>query len=197
MQERWEEACLAFEQSLAVTPNATGYSNLGTLLFYQEQDYAGSARLFQKALAINDVDYRLWFNLASAYYWSPGEREKSMAPYRRAAQLAEEQRHLAPRNPDLACYLAACYAILGNRDSALSLIRHAHAMPPITADVLERIAEVYALLHMPEDALRTLDSAMQAGGASVTIRRNPVFGDLRADTRFDELLRRHREGSPH
>jgi tetratricopeptide (TPR) repeat protein len=197
MQERWEEARTAFERSLAVTPNATGYSNLGTLLFYQDQDYPGAARLFQKALAINDLDYRIWFNLASAYYWSPDEREKSMGPYRHAAALAEEQRLLSPGKPDLTCHLAACYAILGNRDTALSLIRSALATRPVTPDIYERSAEVFALLRMPKETMGYIDSAMQAGVASVTIRRNPVFTDLRTDERYQELLRRFRGKDHH
>ncbi|NIV13316.1 MAG: tetratricopeptide repeat protein, partial [Aliifodinibius sp.] len=65
-------------------------SNLGTLYFIRGK-YADAARMYETALELNDHDYVVWGNLASAYYWAPGERDKAAETYRRAITLAEQK----------------------------------------------------------------------------------------------------------
>ena len=69
--------------------NYAAYSNLGST-YYMSRQYEEAARMYTSALGLDSSDYRVWMNLASAFYWSSGQRERAMAAYRRAAAMAEE-----------------------------------------------------------------------------------------------------------
>ncbi len=53
--------------------------------------------MYEAALEINSNDYQIWANLAAAYYWAPGEREKSTEYYKQAIKRAEEERKVNPK----------------------------------------------------------------------------------------------------
>ena len=98
--EQLDEARAMYEKSLELEKTFSAASNLGTL-YYIEGRYPESAAMYETAIEINDGNYVLWGNLASAYYWSPGKRSQSLSVYERALELAEVQNEINPNNPDM------------------------------------------------------------------------------------------------
>ena len=60
----------------------------------------------------------IWGNLGAARYYS-GAKDQSIAPYRRAVELALEELKVNPHDPDVLSNLAGYYSMLGDRKNAL------------------------------------------------------------------------------
>jgi len=187
---RYDKARVWFERSLATRPNYRAYNNLGTLYFFQESRYADAARMYEKALALDDRDYRVWSNLAAAYRWTPGEQDKARAAYERAARMAEEQRNVNPRDPHVLVVLADCYAMLGQAAKARTLVQQALALAPGEAEVMFRAGDIYEELGDRERALEWIGKALARGYSRAELERAPGLAQLRADARYPRLLER-------
>ena len=177
------------ERSIEVEPNYSNYSNLATFYYYEGR-YADAARMYEKALGFNDHDYVVWGNLASAYYRTPGEREKAKDTYQRAAQLAEKNREVNPHDPDLLSDLAGYYSMTGDGTNALSLLQVAVDLKPDDLNVFFRIGATYETLGEREQALQWIEKALERGYSQAEIENAPGLKELRADTRFGLLLQR-------
>ena len=76
-------ALTLLEQAIKLDPTAkAAYNSLGNV-YYQQHRYAESVQQYEKALALNGKDYRVWINLALADRWL-GRDEQAIAAYRRA-----------------------------------------------------------------------------------------------------------------
>jgi hypothetical protein len=64
------------------------YSNLGVVTFFTGH-YQESARMFQKATELEPQSYIYRGNLADAYRWTPGEKDRAGPSYAEAIVLAE------------------------------------------------------------------------------------------------------------
>jgi tetratricopeptide (TPR) repeat protein len=187
--ERRTDAIKMFERSNAVEPNYSAYSNLATLYYYEGR-YSDAARMYEKALGFNDRDYLVWGNLASAYYYSPSERGKAKSTYERAAELAEKNRAVNPRDPDLLSDLASYYSMTGDSTNALSLLQVAVDLKPDDLKVFFRIGATYEELGKREQALQWIEKALERGYSQAEIENAPGLKELRADPRFGLLLQR-------
>jgi tetratricopeptide (TPR) repeat protein len=185
---RDDEAVAELERSLSLRPTFEAASNLATIRFFGGH-YAEAAGAYEKALALDDRDYRVWRNLAAARYWTPGLRAGAAAAYRRAADLAEEARAINPRDPGLLVGLADCYAMLGRAEDARALARRALELAPGDVEVMSVAAGVYEQLGERTQALRWLDRALRGGFSLDTVDRSPDLARLRADPRFAALRR--------
>ncbi len=190
LQGETEKAIAAYKKSIAIRPNYRAYSNLGTLYFSHELRYADAARMYENALGADDRDYRLWHNLAAAYYWAPDERPKAHDIYQRAARMAEQQREVNPRDPEVLIRLADCYAMLDEPDRARSLIREALALEPDNVENMFLAADIYEHLGERERALEWIARVLEHGYARADIERAPGLQQLRQDERYQRLLQR-------
>jgi len=181
-----DDALAMWERSLAIEPNYGAYSNLGSL-HQTERHYADAAGMYEKALELDDHDYQVWANLASAYYWMPDGHAKSMATYERAIQMAEEQRKVNPRDPSVLVHLADCYAMTGNRAQALPLVEQALSLAPDNIEYMVRAGLVYEELGERGKALEWIGKALEHGFPRTYIERLPELQELRADPRFERL----------
>jgi serine/threonine-protein kinase len=185
---RDDEAVRELERSLSLRPTFEAASNLATIRFFGGH-YAEAAEAYEKALGLEEQDYRLWRNLAAARYWAPGLRPGAAAAYRRAADLAERARAVNPRDPGLLVRLADCYAMLERAAEARSLARRALELAPKDVEVMSVAAAVYEQLGDRTLALRWLERALRGGFSLDTVDRTPDLARLRADPRFAALRR--------
>jgi len=169
-------------------PNYDAYSNLGTI-YFQEGLYADAAQMYEKALNLRNDDYRLWGNLAAAHYWA-GTREKAQTYFQKAAQMAEEQRKITPQSPILLSRLSGYYAMLNERDRALSRIDAALALDPDNPRVAVTAAATYEQLDQRDQALKWIEKALENGYPRTSIERLRGLRELHTDPRFQEILRR-------
>ncbi len=182
--DRLADARNMFERSLEIETNYGAYANLGTI-YHTEGHYAGAARMYEKALELDDHDYQVWGNLASAYYWMPGQRKEALAAYRRAAQMAEKLRLVNPRNAEVLSDLGEYYAMLSERPRALPLIELALSLAPDDVDVMISAGVVYEQLGDRETALEWIEKALGKGFPISQLESLPELQHLLADPRLE------------
>jgi serine/threonine protein kinase/tetratricopeptide (TPR) repeat protein len=180
---RYPESAAALERSVSIRPSAAGFSNLGTVRFNQER-YSDGARMFEKATELNGGDYRLWRNLAAAYYWAPGERARARAAYEKAVALAEQQREVNPRQAKLLADLADCYSMLGQAGKASELARQALAIDSADPSLLFTVGTAYEQAGDRAGAIDLISRALKAGYEAEAVNRAPGLSALRKDDRF-------------
>jgi eukaryotic-like serine/threonine-protein kinase len=185
-QGRHAEAKAALEKAVAIRPTANALSNLGTILFGEGQREE-AVRRFDEATKVSPRDYRLWHNLASTCIWVPAESARAGEAFRKAADLAEEERRLDPANGLLLAQLADCRARLGEASAARRLLPEALRVASEDAQVAETVAGVYEDLGDRDQALQALGRALRLGYSTETIERSPTFERLRADPRYKAL----------
>ncbi len=181
------EAVNAFQESIRIDPkHRNSYSNLGLALFYQGK-YEEAAKTFQIAVDLNPSRYSAWGNLAGAYQWSPNGKEKAIAAYKKATELAEQSRIKTPKDAALLSTLAGYRAFLGENEASLRLIRQAVALAPENPSILSNAAEAYELLGMRDEALIYIGKALDAGFQIQLLDQSPDLAKLRTDPRFQAL----------
>jgi tetratricopeptide (TPR) repeat protein len=168
-------------------PSYAAASNLGTAYFYQGR-YADSAAAFERALSLNDRNYRVWRNLGAAYRWVPGQRAKAQAAYERAAAMAERDLQVNSRQPEVLMHLADCYSILDQPDRARDYLRQALALGDGDVALLYTAGNVYEQLGDRDRALDAIGRAIRQGYPLDQVQRSPDLVRLRSDPRFKQLL---------
>jgi serine/threonine protein kinase/tetratricopeptide (TPR) repeat protein len=186
-ENQYTKALPLLQRSVDIESTAANTSNLASLYFALRR-FADSARIYEKAVALNENDYIVRGNLADAYYWSPGERSKSFPIYRSAIDLAQNKLRVNPRDAETLAYLAGYQAAVGQAGPATTSINHALSLSPNDQEVLLDAAAVYALLNLPEKALDHLEKATAAGATLDTLLDNPNFDNLHNLPRFKRLV---------
>ncbi len=193
-QERPDEAEPFLQHAMSVRPTYAAASNLA-LVAFDRGDYARAASAYEKALDLNDRDYRVWRNLALSRYWAPGERPRASEAFARAARLAQERLAVDPEDASVLADLADCQAYLGNHDESRKTIARALALAPADVEVLATGAAVQEHLGERTAALQTLARAVAGGYPRALVERDPGLRALRADPRFAGVNRSSGPGS--
>jgi len=184
---RYDDAGMMWTRSLEIEPNYGAYSNLGAL-DQMEGRLRKAAEMYEKALELDSSDYRVVGNLASAYYWLPGERAKAMAAYEKAALMAEKRRESDPRNLEILTDLTGYYANMGKRDEAMARGREALLLDAENWDSLLRVGVAYESLGERDSALVLLEKALEHGCLVEYFDNLPEMEDLKIDPRYKELI---------
>ncbi len=185
-QKQYAKAAEMFEWLAATKPGDAVYSNLGTVYFYLKR-YSDAARAMERATELNDKSSKYWYNLASAYYWAPGERAKARSAFSRAAELTEQELLINPRDAELIIRLADCYSNLSQPKRSRALLRQALSLAPNDVEIMSEAAIVYEQLGDRAKALEWIGKALRQGYSSDLVERSPSLSQLRADPRFREL----------
>lgn len=172
----------ALNKSIQLSPSYPAYANLG-LLYSQEKRYQESASATEKALQLNDKNYRVWENLAIAY-----ERlnDKAKAADAREHELAlvEADAKVQPKDGELQSYLGLLYAQKGLHDEADRHLQTALALNGDDQVILENVAEANEDLGRRRQALEYIEKAVQKGYPVDDLRTNPALASLLADPNF-------------
>ncbi|MBK5292942.1 MAG: protein kinase [Acidobacteriia bacterium] len=177
----------AYERSIAIAPSYAAYSNLA-VVSYGEGNYVKAAEIYEKALKLNDRDWRTWHGLAQAYL-AAGLGAKARPVLERSATLAEGSLTGSPNNAVTHAYLASEYGHLGLRDKALRRIETALTLAPDDQRVLSLAGGVYEKLGDRRAALKWLKAALAHGASLESIQRDPDLGKLREDPAFQSLIK--------
>jgi Flp pilus assembly protein TadD len=179
------EARSMYEKATSLKPNYMAYMNLGAMDFWDGK-YADAAKRFEKALELNDKDYQLWGNLASAYWWALATREKAVQTFERAAEMASARLKLQSRDPYLHADLAIYYAKLRKSDLAAARVESALALAPADREILALAAEAHELLGRRVKAVELTRKALASGYPLENLERNPELRDLLKEVRVHE-----------
>ena len=189
MLDRPEDAARQFQQALEIEPSAGRYNNLGTLRYFQGK-YAEAVPAFEKAVQMRANEYTYWGNLADAYRWSPGMKDKAQTAYTRAIQLAGEALAAKPGDSDLLAVVALYRVKSGQATAALRDVAAIEKGKPPSPAGLFKLTVVYELAGQREQALLALERALEAGYSAKEIGAEPELIGLRADPRFHLLMTR-------
>lgn len=184
----YDEAIRASQKSIEIRPSDYGYTNLGSAYFFQKR-YDDAIRAYQQATVYSSNDPLPWMNLGDGYYWTPGRRKESSAPYGRCVELASQQ--LAQNQNDSATLgiLAQCQAMLEEKDAALATLKRAFLLTPEDPTLSFQAALVHMQFDDRQEALHLLSKCRATGYPQARIRDYPTFGPLHGDPIFQELLR--------
>lgn len=181
-------AISALEQSMKLRPTAGAASNLGTA-YYQAGNFGDAARNYQVALSYGDRNADLWGNLADAYHFS-GQNDKATSAYRKQLDLLNDLLKVNPRDAERQGDAASCYAILGDKQSAMAHLARSLELGNGDKDLLFNAAVVYNDLGETGEALEWLQKALVAGYSASIVRDSPEFNNLRNNPQFQQLLDR-------
>jgi len=185
-----EDALKAFSRSVEIEPNYGVYSNLGTMYYYDGK-YNEAADMYSKALELNDSDYRVWSNLASAYKFSvPTQPDKYRDAILRAKELAEKRVEVNPRDPAIIVNLASFNNELGNEEIAKELVNRAINMQPNDISVQMDIGTLMEHLGDRKNALNWISKAIENGYPVEEIYKSPdpKISMLIKDPAFREIV---------
>lgn len=186
--DRCDDARRMYERSLAIEPNYGAYSNLGSL-HQLRGDYTEAAGMYEKALRLDDRNYLVWGNLAATYYWTPNRRDSALTIYERAAEMAERQRQVNPRDLYWLSDLGEYYSKLGDRDRAQAIAEQIVSEVPDNIDLIIRAGVIFEELDDRDQALRWIGKALQRGYPVTHLEHIPELQSLKTDARFQEILR--------
>jgi serine/threonine-protein kinase len=186
-QGRYADAIGMLQRSIGIRPTANAYSNLGNAYFYLRR-YGEASVAYEEAVKLNQKDYILWWNLADGYYWAPGKRTQAAEAYRQAISLANEALRVNPRDDYALGVLAFCYAMVGERKSALSYLQAGLKRAPEDSEMRFKAALVYNQFGDIRQTLGWLRKALAVGLSAAVVRDTPNFDSLRSDPGFLELF---------
>jgi len=181
--DRAREMC---ERSVEFDPNYGALSNLGAIHF-MNRNFTEAAQKYEEALELNDYNYRIWFNFASALN-SSGENYRAREAYTKGLELAEIQRQINPHDPWLLSQLADAYASVGDSDKAVSLIDEALELDPENVDMMVTAVSVFEQIGNRDRALSLIVDALKRGYPRNQVEPLPELRGLMNDPRFDSML---------
>jgi len=185
--DRTDEAAAALQRSLEIAPDASTYSNLGTLLYFEGQ-YEAAVSAFERSVQLGANSYLRWGNLADAQRMVAGEREKAKASYASAIQLVRER--LASNAADVEARTSlAVYLIRADRPKeATAELQKALAEKSLTPNVLFNGTIVAELAGQRKTALDLLGRALAGGYQLREVTHEPDLVKLRADPEYHRLI---------
>lgn len=183
MIKRLPEAKEMFEKSLDIKKTYRVCSNLGTL-YYIEQKYDEAAYMYEMALELNKADYRIWGNLASAYFRSTKNKTKAPSIYQKAIDLAEEMRNVNPSVSDVVADIAGYYSMLGQKEKALSYLKEAQQQDQNNAYVAYVSGTTYEQLGERDKAIEWLVKAVKEGYSLGEIESQPELLNVVNDPKY-------------
>jgi Tfp pilus assembly protein PilF len=164
----------ALKRSLAIEPNESSLSNLGTLK-YQSGDYAGAAEMYRRATDLNPLDFFYWGWLGDALWADPSTRAQSRNAFERAAALAQRFVEIKPDDARALASLGWYRANLDERAAALEMVDRSEKLSQEPGEVAMINAQTFSLLGEPDQARRRIEAARASGIPEIRISTNAVF----------------------
>jgi tetratricopeptide (TPR) repeat protein/tRNA A-37 threonylcarbamoyl transferase component Bud32 len=189
LEGRYKDAIPFLNRAISLRPSADAYSNLGSAYYFSHR-FGEAATAYRRALALNNLDYLMWGNLAEATVQIPDKRQEAQPLYRRAISLAEQQLQVTPKDSTLLGNLALYYSMLDDKGKADNYLKESLALNDKDPFVRFNAAEVYKRNGDVEQALHWVSAAVAAGYSPTLARENPAFADLKTDPRFVRIVPR-------
>lgn len=187
LQSNFANAIPLLQRSVFLRPTSDGFSNLGSAYFFLHR-FTNAADNYHRALAINQLDYLIWGNLAEATVRIPNKQREALALYAKAIALAESQLRITPDDPTLLGNLALYSSMTGAKEKALVYAKRALGQGQTDPYVVVSAAEVFEHCGDVEEALHLLSTAVAIGYSKALVRASPSFEQLSEDPRFQRIV---------
>jgi eukaryotic-like serine/threonine-protein kinase len=172
----------ALQKSIQLAPNYQAYANLGWLYIGQKR-YADSAKATEKALELNDKDWRVWGNLLLAYTWLK-DTEKIRSTRAKTLGLLEQYASVNSKEAEVQSMLSVFYAEDKFREKAISHATTALALAPRDPWILADVAQTFDELGDRKHAIRYAEASVKNGFTVIDLQERPGLSGLLADPGF-------------
>jgi TolB-like protein/Tfp pilus assembly protein PilF len=188
MMGNFELAADAWEESLRIAPNRTGFTNSGLALYFSGQ-FEDAAVMQEKAIEQAPSDDRAMGRLGDALRFIDGREAEALEAYRKASELAEKQLVVNDRDWEVLGQLAVYQAHLGDEEQAGELIARALQWSDQNGETLYQLALIDVAFGRKEEALNALTEAVSKSPGYVNlVKTDPDFQPLRDMPQYPELV---------
>jgi TolB-like protein/Tfp pilus assembly protein PilF len=189
LMKRLEEAEDLFERAIELDPKLFEARYFYARACFQQGKLAKAAELFEAAAKVRE-DYQAVFFAAQSRE-ALGKKDEAIAWYHRALSVAEKHMELNPDDPRAATMRAVALCRVGRQEEGLHWAERAIAIDPEYAGVCYNVACLYALEGMVDNAIGSLERAVEAGfGNPEWVANDPDLAALRGNPRFEGLRAR-------
>jgi TolB-like protein/Tfp pilus assembly protein PilF len=183
----FSRAAEAWEKSLSIKPTRSAYSNTGSMYFYLG-DFDQAADRYANAVNLAPMDYRLWGNLADAYYFAKGRKQVADVAYRRAIEFGEQRLDVNANDMDTLSDIAYYYSRLDEKKKALELNTKARDALPDNMYVHYNSALIYAHFGATDEALSSIERAVALDYQRELLSIDPGLSGLKEHEKFKQLV---------
>jgi TolB-like protein/Flp pilus assembly protein TadD len=151
--------------------------------FYFARQYQQAGEQLRSVIAMDPNFFRARFDLGQVYV-KQGKYEEGIAELRQAIKLSGGAAVSLAR-------LGYAYAVSGNRDEARTLLDQLNSLAKQQYVSPYLSATIYVGLGEKDKTFQFLDAAYEERSSSlIRLKVDPIFDDLRSDSRFADLVRR-------
>ncbi len=176
----FDNAAEAFEKANAIEPTRGALSNGGVIHYYLG-NFEKAVALYRKALELTPDDYRIWGNLADAFYQMPGFRQEAASAYLKALSLCETAHAIHQDDFTILATMAWFKARIGRFDEARNDIQAALAGADKDPDIYFVAGLIAAEQGLRDEAISYLQASLDKGYASELILANPeIAADIKS-----------------
>jgi serine/threonine protein kinase/Flp pilus assembly protein TadD len=187
LTKKFEEADREFESALRLDPKLYAAAYFYGRGLKSQGRNAEAAKMFERASLLQPEDF-LAPNFLSVVFADMGLGAEAESERRRALKLIAERLELNPDDARATNLGAAILAKAGDRDQALEYIRRSLAIDPEDSGMLYNIACAYSLLGMSDEALSSLETAVDKGfGHKEWIEHDSDLDSIRGTPRFQAI----------
>jgi tetratricopeptide (TPR) repeat protein len=187
---RYEEAKAHFEAATRINPNLFDAYYYYARAAFAAGDTEKSIELWRRAGDVRREDFESPFFVAQSLR-KLGRREEAHAVNLEAVRRAEKLLELNPHNVRVLSLGSGALYSKGQPERGLEWARRAEALSPDDSAVLINGALLRAQLNMKEEALDMLERVLGQGcGKREWIDNDPDYDSLRADPRFEAMMRK-------
>ncbi|HEX4485202.1 MAG TPA: tetratricopeptide repeat protein [Terriglobales bacterium] len=167
LMQRMKDASKDFEKAIRYDKTfADAHNNLG-VIYYETKKYPRAIKEYERAIKLRPDAASYFSNLGAAYF-ARNDIEKAVVAYNQALQL----------DPDVLEHNSRA-GVTAQLPSPEDRAHYDYVM-----------AKLYAKMGVPERSLQHLRRAMEEGYKKIEdVYKDPEFATLRADPRFDALMK--------
>jgi adenylate cyclase len=187
LTRKFDEAEKEFETAMRLDPKLYEAAYFYARGLKSQGRNAEAAKMFERASLLRPEDF-LAPNFLSAVLDDMGLKAEAETALRRALKLVEERLELNPDDARATNMGAAMLALAGDRDGAIDYIRRSLAIDAEDSGMLYNIACTYAILGMSEEALSSLETAVDKGfGHKEWLEHDSDLNSIRSTPRFQAI----------
>jgi serine/threonine protein kinase/Flp pilus assembly protein TadD len=190
LSRQYDEARREFETAIRLNPKLYEAHYLYARACVQEGRMAEAVQHYEDAARVRPEDYQALM-LMQTPLDALGRSADAKVALRRGFHVVEKHLELNPDDTRALTLGAAALATLGQPERAMEWANRALAMDPTDSGVLYNVACTYALGGLKDQALETLERAIENGfGHREWLDHDETLSAVRSDPRFEALRKR-------
>ncbi|HXG69189.1 MAG TPA: tetratricopeptide repeat protein, partial [Gemmatimonadaceae bacterium] len=187
LTKKFDEAEKEFETAMRLDPKLYEAAYFYARGLKSQGRNAEAAKMFERASMLRPEDF-LAPHFLAAVLDDMGLKAEAEAALKRSFKLVEERLEMNPDDARATNLGAVMLVKAGDRDRALDYIRRSLAIDPEDSGILYNTACAYSLLGMSEEALASLETAVDKGfGHKEWLEHDSDLDQIRESPRFKTI----------